>query len=212
MTSRKDDERDAGGTAKAVQDFAGQLEAAKSKVTELIQRAAGEGERNTILEEALETLSASMEELYVSAEELRATNDELMATRAALEAERNRYASLFYFAPEPYLVTDAEGVVREANFGASILLGVREDHLVGKPMVVFVAEASKRNFHQVITRLADPRARAVTDWELTLAPREDEPKRVTVSVAPVRDTSAGPPMLRWLIREVPDSRWGVAGR
>jgi len=61
-----------------------------------------------------------------------------LAAREALETERQRYRDLFEFAPDGYLVTDADGTIQEANQAAALLLGVRQDFLGGKPLVVFV--------------------------------------------------------------------------
>src|SRR5262245_15615105 len=61
----------------------------------------------------------AMEELSVAEEELRQQNDELVALTAELEAEQRQYYRLFNLAPDCYLVTDAYGVIREANLAAA---------------------------------------------------------------------------------------------
>src|SRR4051794_37991270 len=74
--------------------------------------------RNCLVPEALEELATSLEELQVAEEVLRQQNEELEQTHAAVEAERLRYEELFQFAPDGYLVTDPEGIIREANQAA----------------------------------------------------------------------------------------------
>jgi PAS domain-containing protein len=67
-----------------------------------------------------------LEELQVSGEELRVQNEELAAARQTVETERQRYQELFDFAPDGYLVTNAEGVIQEANRAAAGLLRVSQ--------------------------------------------------------------------------------------
>src|SRR5262245_44552693 len=86
------------------------------------QAGAGPHRRDEVMEEACQELQNTLEELRVAEEELQARNDELAATQADLEAERERYRELFEQAPDGYVVTDPEGVVREANRAAAALL------------------------------------------------------------------------------------------
>ncbi|CAA9401470.1 hypothetical protein AVDCRST_MAG94-5938, partial [uncultured Leptolyngbya sp.] len=52
-----------------------------------------------------------------------------------MEAERQRYQELFEFAPDGYLVTDAQGKIQEANLAAARLLNIEQRFLVGKPLL-----------------------------------------------------------------------------
>ena len=79
--------------------------------------------------EALLELSLALEELRVSEEELRVQSDMLTGVQQALETERVRHQSFFAHFPDPCVVTDAAGVVNEANRAASELLRVRPDTL-----------------------------------------------------------------------------------
>src|SRR3954471_20431518 len=103
------------------------LSEARRRAAELRARveAAGGG-ADALLVEALDELLAAVEELEVSEEELRAQNESLAASRMQVEAERQRYADLFHFAPDPYLVTTPDGTIRDANRAAALLFGVRE--------------------------------------------------------------------------------------
>src|SRR5215212_8391285 len=84
----------------------------------------------------------------VREEELHAQNESLAASQLMVEAERRRYADLFHFAPDPYLVTGPDGTVREANRAAAALLAVAERAFPGKPLSVFVARAEVRAFRE----------------------------------------------------------------
>src|SRR5262249_23054772 len=118
-------------------------------------------------------------------EELHHQNDELITTRAALDAERLRYRELFELAPDAYLVTDADGNVQEANRAATGLLKIEKRFLVGKPLISFVEEEAKREFHAGLTRLRE--AGRLPDWEVCLQPRTGAPVDVLVTVEVVAD-------------------------
>jgi two-component system, sensor histidine kinase and response regulator len=106
-----------------------------------------------LLQEAIAELSDSLEELQVVAEELGAQNEELTANREAVEAERQRYQDLFNFTPDGYLVTDAAGIIQEANPAAAQLLNSQQSYLVGKPLAVFVHPQQRRKFRHILTQL-----------------------------------------------------------
>ncbi|HWM93826.1 MAG TPA: hypothetical protein VN493_23910 [Thermoanaerobaculia bacterium] len=71
--------------------------------------------------EAIGALQESLQELDVAEAELAQQNEELIAAREQLEIERHRYRELFEEAPFAYLVTDASGMVEEANVAAAVL-------------------------------------------------------------------------------------------
>ena len=68
-------------------------------------------------------------------------------------AERDRYRDLFEFAPSGYLVTDAEGAIRELNRAACELLGITPRYAAGKPLAVFVRKEDRPAFHKQLTAL-----------------------------------------------------------
>src|SRR5204863_8505065 len=68
--------------------------------------------------ESHDNLLAAYEELSVAEEELRAQHEAIIEAQGMLEVQRNRYHTLFDFAPDPYVVTDELGVIEEANLAA----------------------------------------------------------------------------------------------
>ena len=184
--------------------FTRQIEAAHQRLLDLEQRASGSTDQPSVTIEALEELSTAMEELHVAAEELRQQNEELVAARYIAEAERQRYQELFEFAPDGYLVTDPEGIIREANRAASALLGVRQDFLIGKPLLVFVTEQDQQAFHTRLTQLhtTDVISRDLPRLEIMLQPRDGEPFPVSLTVGLVHDAESQLAGLRWLLRDI----------
>ena len=176
-----------------------QIGAARARAERLRLRASEAGATaDPFLAVALEEVFTALEELQVSEEELRAQNESLAAAQLQLEEEHQHYLDLFHFAPDAYLVTDAGGVVREANRAAGALLGMRDPSLVGKPLAVFVAPRCMRDFRTRLARLGEGR---VEEWELSLVPRDGRAVDVACTVEPAA-ARGGRPEFRWLVRDV----------
>ena len=137
-------------------------------------------------------------------EELRQQNEELLAARDALDEARRPYRELFDFTHDGCLVTDANGIVQEANRAATILLQVRRYGLAGKRLVLFVALEDRKRLISLLAEVAK-RGR-VQDWEVRLAPREGKPFPASVTVAAVRNAKGELTGLRWLIRDVTERK------
>jgi PAS domain S-box-containing protein len=163
------------------------------------ESAAVAGESSAAAEAEVDLLSA-IEELNVADEELRQQNEELTASRDELQRERQKYFELFDFAPDAYLVTDAQGTIREANIAASHLLGVPSQFLIGKPLPTYFEQIAKRSYRQQLDRLCG--VERIDDWEISLLPRNSEPLAVAVSIG--RITKQGDATLgyRWILRDI----------
>ncbi len=157
------------------------------------------------LRAALLELDTSLAELHASNEELRGANKELASTRRAVEEERQRYADLFDFAPDGYLVTDSKAVVREANRAAAEQLNVPLSELIRAPLVLFVGVHDRRAFLSELVRLANS-ARDFSGAALlvTMQPPDRKPFTASVKIGPIRDENELLTGLRWLIRDVSD--------
>ena len=148
-----------------------------------------------LLREVFSELEASNEELRVTEEELLAQNEILADTSLALEKERRLYRDLFHTAPDPYLLTDLNGLVQEANFAACSLLGVGPSSLAKKPLAVYVAPDSRRTFR---TKLLGQTK--VCEQGIYLQSKRGELLYATLRVAPVPDAEGKPVGLRWVVR------------
>ena len=77
-------------------------------------------------------------ELTVHQVELEMQNDELRRTYRELESSRARYMDLYDFAPVAYFSIDENGMVRQANLTAAVLLGIGRTDLVRRPFTDFI--------------------------------------------------------------------------
>ncbi|MGH7504364.1 MAG: PAS domain S-box protein, partial [Longimicrobiales bacterium] len=152
--------------------------------------------------EILAAFEAAVEELRDARENLRIQSEELRNTTRRLEAERNLRAQLFDAAPDACVITDINGIVREANHAAATLAGVSPARLIGKPFAVLVADPDRAAFRAAFTRLA--RYEAVPERDVRIVARTGEVRTVTarasaMAVKPGDDTG-----IRWILRDVSD--------
>lgn len=149
-------------------------------------------------------LLAALEELSVAEEELRAKNDALAEAHRRLELERHRYRTLFDFAPDPYLVTDENGLIEEANAAAAELLGVPAKSLVDKPAATFIDRHARGEFRAHLAGVA--RSGRLEHWGLELRPRDGRILPVEVTVTPLEARPGGRRALCWMVRDVSGRR------
>jgi PAS domain S-box-containing protein len=109
------------------------------------------------------------EELRVYQEETHQQTEQLLETQAALEESRDRYASLYDFAPIGYLTLDCNGVIEEINLVAAEMLGTERSRLLRVPLLALVDRHDRQAFlrHLLTCRTR----RATMSTELRLRPR-----------------------------------------
>jgi PAS domain S-box-containing protein len=161
------------------------------------------GADDPVLAEALAELGTTLEELRVTEEQLRA--DEAFVS--TVQSDRERYRALFEEAPVAYLVTDRDGLVRQANRHASALLGVDRHWLLGKPLASFVLLEDRKAFRQRLLRARIPAG----EWDLRLQPRMGAPVGVRAMVGTMADPDGASQGLAWLLRELPPQAAGLSG-
>jgi len=140
-----------------------------------------------------------LQRLIAVRDRLRRENEEL---HAAAESIRRRYADLFDSAPDAYLVTDQRGRITEANDAAERLLGIPRAFLAGKPLEIYLGR--RGGFRDA---LAESRQRfAMTERQMELTPRANEPFEVGVTTSAVIDAGGTVAGVRWLLRDIRERR------
>ena len=186
-------------------DLGDRIEAVWERLQEVARITEGDAdERGLAIDQLVADLYTSLEELRVADAELHQQNAELADSANTLALERARYRALFEHAPDPYLVTDAQGVLREVNGAAAAFLGVRAPFLVGRPLSVFVAADDHRSFFDFLARLGEesqPRAE-----DLHLVPRGGRPTPVAIAVSIDANPEDGAPVYRWLVRDITERK------
>ncbi|MHC5936307.1 sensor domain-containing protein [Nostoc sp.] len=178
-----------------VDGFGQQVEKLRSQVQGLLQsNGTKPNSEQEIITEAFEQLNIAMEELLIASEELE-------GTRATVEKERQRYQDLFEFAPDGYLVTDTVGTIQEANHAAATLLGVQQKYLVGKPLIIFIAQEDHQSFSSQMNNLQQ-----LLNWEINLQPRKGKPFPASVKASAVYDLEGKQLGWRWLLCNISERK------
>jgi len=91
-----------------------------------------------------------IEELHIHQIELELQNESLRASRLQLEESLNRYAALYSFAPIALLTLSGNGTIRQANQTAADLLGQPLADLRDRRLGIFVSEATRAAFNDLL--------------------------------------------------------------
>ena len=151
-----------------------------------------------LLREALTELAATLEEMTVAEETLREEQDRWAETYARLDSELRQYRKHFELSPEPYIITDVQGVIREVNQAGTTLLGLPGEQLVRKSLLTFVAEPDRNGFRQLLSMLLKGGARRA---QFHLVRRDGSRFNTSVTVAPVHANDTVVHGFRWIIRD-----------
>jgi two-component system CheB/CheR fusion protein len=189
------------------------LERRLSRSRALMKRLRRQAERQGLppgspLAVALEELAQTLEELSVAVEQLEVANEELTDARHAAERHALRYQDLFASAPDTYLVTDARGVIRAANRAAEAKFGREARYLVGKPLLVFLAEEHREAFGGKLLDVQRGHRMRIADSEAQfLASRgRAEPFWAAVTAEAIRERDGSVAEVFWLLRDVTQRR------
>ena len=118
--------------------------------------------------------------------------------RAAIQRQALQ-EDLFLLAPEPYVITDPEGVILETNLAARHFLGATESSLRRKALQVFLTnEWARKDFREKLRGLG---ANDALSLELRLKPYQRETCYVAVSGLKTVSPEHGERIL-WLLRDL----------
>jgi signal transduction histidine kinase len=114
---------------------------------------------------------------------------------------RLRYQELFDFAFDAQLVTDARGVILEANHAASAMFRCDKAFLIDKPLGVIVSDGFQKGFYQSLIRVV--RLGGSEEFESRIG-RGVGCRDVSMRVIALRNAPEYAATLRWHIRDVTD--------
>lgn len=154
-----------------LKNFSGQVNEMRDRVLKLYEQASGSAP-SLLLPMALKDLGVAAEEAEVMLETLLQQNEAI----ATVVVQQQRYQTLFDLAPEAYLVTDAKGIIQEANQTAAKLLGTVQQFLVGKPLTVYIHPADQATIRAELARMQRTGSQLSADesdrsWNVRIEPR-----------------------------------------
>ncbi|MGI2907278.1 helix-turn-helix domain-containing protein [Tolypothrix sp. VBCCA 56010] len=150
-----------------------------------------------LLPQAFKELIATSNILQLAAEELYQQNEELIKTQYLLEEECQTYQDLFELTLDAYLVTNSEGVIKEANSAACDLLACSKQFLVGKPIFNFVCLEECQRFSSEIRISQSEKTREL----VPLKQSQSNSSYAAFTVGVVRNKQGKPQTLHWLMGE-----------
>jgi PAS domain S-box-containing protein len=122
---------------------------------------------------ALGNLQLLNEEMYRNFEASAVVEEELFGQNEQEIVQRQYYYNLFQFSPDACIVTDANGLILEANSAIAKLLKVPQSYLIGKPFAVFILPSDRQAFRTHLNQFSS--VSDVQTWELSLCPQQGEP-------------------------------------
>jgi PAS domain S-box-containing protein len=150
-----------------------------------------------------EELMAIALELSTALEELQVASEQLCSSSA-----HQSYQELFEFIPDGCVVTDMNGVIQEANRAAASLLNQPQPFLIGKTLFIGICEKEHQAFASQLAELSQ--VEGVQEWEMCLQPLNRTPLIVAVTVAAIRNQEGVSVYLRWLLRDITQSKQSEA--
>ncbi|MEM8829858.1 MAG: ATP-binding protein [Cyanobacteria bacterium P01_G01_bin.19] len=188
-----------------IKDFEQKIEKAQARLENWLQKLMEVSPNSERLSEATEEIMVGLEELQVATEELYHQQEQLETANREAEAERQRYLELFDYAPDGYLITNRWGIIQEANLTATEMLNRRQDHLVGKPLSIFIPETERRPFYFLLHRLRQQET--IAGVEIEIQPSNHcAAFTAAISIAFVRDEQDRIVGFRWLLRDISELR------
>lgn len=161
-----------------------------------LRRPGAESALGDVLEDALTTWGALLKDFAVAK-----LNCERL--RIEVDAQATAWQHLFDVMPDACLVTDGDGIIRNANPEASRLMHLSVTHLKSRQLFMFIVDRDALS--EVLRRLGEGHQARRT--LLTIRPRDRRPIKADVRVIPV---ASNEPLWLWFFapRESPRSEYG----
>ena len=141
------------------------------------------------------------EELKNANAALHRQKDELTFAYNTLEIGYQRYWEFFNFAPDGYLVTDTDGIIREANQTIASMLSARACDLLGQPIMGLIPDIKPHDFGMQLNWFAGSQ-----QLEVRLQPRDRPPFTASLSIAHQYNVLNKPIGLLWLVRDITERK------
>lgn len=183
--------------------FTQQVEAMSDRLENLYQGITKSSSLSpSLLPSALIELGIASEQLEVAAQMLQQQNQKLSLADQSVEASRQRYQALLEFIPDACLLTDAAGMIQEANSAAVKLLNPSQSLLIGRSLTAFVTRETRQQFQTELQQLQQRPWKQ--KWQVRLQPDRGAAFNVSVLVEANHQDANQPVILRWLLRYASD--------
>ncbi|HEY9862415.1 MAG TPA: helix-turn-helix domain-containing protein [Candidatus Obscuribacterales bacterium] len=183
--------------------FSQQVAAMSNRLSDLYQGISTSSTLSpALLPSALKELGIASERLQVAANLLSQQNQQLLLASQSAATERQRYQELLEFIPDACLITDAAGVIQQANQAATKLLNLPPSFLTGRLLTAFVPPEARPQFQTELQRLQQRSWKH--EWQVQLQPYQGAAFNASILVEVSHEDANQPPVLRWLLRYLSD--------
>nr|WP_322712779.1 response regulator [Nostoc sp. ChiSLP03a]MDZ8213972.1 response regulator [Nostoc sp. ChiSLP03a] len=152
------------------------------------------------LDISIGNLELLKEEMQASLETMEIIEEQLLQQNEKIITERQLYHNLFKFAPNAYLLIDAQGRIKEINYAAAALLNMLPSLLVGKPLINFVSSEERSFFHTKLNQSLN--VKSVKEWEVTICPRNAQAFDALLLVKLVREAFGTQSLLQICLHDI----------
>ncbi len=143
-----------------------------------------------------------LHELRVHEIELEMQNEELRHAHLALEQARDRYQSLYEFAPSGYLTLSQEGLITEVNSAGAEMLGEDRKNLYGHALAKYLMPSDADSWH--LHFKCSILSKETISCELRL--RRSDNRQIVVIVETRRGADTDAPMLSVTLTDITERR------
>lgn len=151
-------------------------------------------------------LVSLLELVRLAQEELQAQGDDLTVTLNIMEHARRRYHDLFDRAPDPYVVTDPDGRILEANAAAVRLIGYSRAHAYGRSLLSFLTSDSASALAPRIQALDGATSEDLAELHMQIRARgRGSYRAVHARVRRLAEHPGARSQLLWLLRRSPEN-------
>jgi PAS domain S-box-containing protein len=182
-------------SARTTLDHADVLRRTAAILDRLQQTLPGDGDpRLTELVAALQALATAERQLQQQPPE---------PSRQERVGWEGRYHTVFEALPDACFLTDAAGVIREANAAASRLLGFARSYCLGKPLAAYLLAEDRPAFVQALGGARRLDGGEALRWEGRIRPRRhDAPYQADIRLVAIADATGTLGGFACLVRDV----------
>ncbi len=137
------------------------------------------------------------DKIKVPKKELFNQKEELIFAYQTLEIGYQRYWEFFNYAPDGYLVTDTQGIIREANQTILSMLSVSLSQLLGRPISELIPEVGQKGLGIQLNWFSSSQ-----QLEVPLQSSSKPGLYASISIAPQCNLQNEPIGLLWLVRDI----------
>ena len=149
---------------------------------------------------AIEQISEIWQLLCMAYEQLQEQETTLLTAHQQMQIEQRRHQEIIELIPDAYLVTNAYGMIQEANLLAARLLHRPQQFLLGKPLTLFVCEQERQAFYQQVKQLVEAELLSEhQEWTIRLLRPNRQQFEVALTVAANHDAVSKQITLHWFV-------------